>query len=131
METLESISKDTAILVVDDVPSARSIVVRFLKSLGFNNVTESANGSQAMSVLEAQEFGLVISDLHLKDMMGVELLKKIRVGEHNKGVPFIVMTSDMSKESFESVMKNGASTYLLKPFNKVGLAEKVKEVLVG
>jgi two-component system chemotaxis response regulator CheY len=128
MVELETIPKDTAILVVDDIPSARTIVARFLKSLGFTNVLEKGDGNEAMVVIAQQEFSLVISDLHLKDMMGVDLLRQIRAGDCNKEVPFIVMTSDMSKESFQAVMKQGASTYLLKPFNKTGLAEKLKEV---
>ena len=129
METLESIPREMSILVVDDVPSARNIVVRFLKSLGFTNVTESARGSEAAVLLDEKSFELVISDLHLKDMMGIDLLKKTRIAQSNTNVPFIVITSDMSKQSFTEVMQQGASTYLLKPFNKAGLAQKLSEVL--
>ena len=129
MEQLDLISKETPVLVVDDVPSARGIVVRFLKSLGFTNITEKGNGTEALDSVVHQEFGLVISDLHLKDMLGIDLLRNIRAGNTNKEVPFIVMTSDMSKQSFQSVMQEGASTYLLKPFNKTGLAEKLVTVL--
>lgn len=129
MEPLEEIPKEIAILVVDDVPSARSIVTRLLKGLGFSNITESGSGAGAVETALSTEFDLIITDLHLKDMLGTELMDKVRADPKNETLPFVVMTSDMSREAFEKVKKKLCITYMLKPFNKVRLGEKIVEVL--
>jgi two-component system chemotaxis response regulator CheY len=130
METLNDVPKDISILVIDDIPSARGVVTRLLKNLGFTNVDELGNGSAALEMLGKKEFDLVISDLHLKDMLGTDLLEQARKEEANKDLPFVIMTSDMSRESFEKVQKKRSITYLLKPFNRGRLAEKITEVLI-
>jgi len=130
MEPFEEIPKDIAILIVDDVASARSIVTRLLKGLGFSNITESGEGGKAIEVAQSNDFDLVITDLHLKDMLGTEMMDKIRADPKNGDLPFVVMTSDMSREAFEKVKKKLSITYMLKPFNKVRLSEKMTEVLV-
>jgi two-component system chemotaxis response regulator CheY len=129
MDTLDDIPKDIAILVIDDIPTARKVVTRLLSGLGFTNVTEMAQGKDALSLIESQEFHLVITDLHLKDMLGVDLLEEARKQQANADLPFVVITSDMSRESFDRVARKRYITYLLKPFNKGQLGQKMMEVL--
>ncbi len=130
METVNELPKDVAILLVDDIPSARRVVTRLLKNLGFTNVNELGVGSAALEMLGKNEFDLVISDLHLKDMLGTDLLDEVRKEDVNRDLPFVIITSDMSRESFDKVNRKRSITYLLKPFNKGRLAEKMTEVLM-
>lgn len=129
MSTLDEIPRDMEILVVDDVPTARKVVSRFLSSLGFSHITESGSGEDALKMLENQEFHLVVTDLHLKDMLGVDLLQKARDMEVNKDLPFLVITSDLSKDSFDKVARQPFISYLLKPFNRNQLTRKILDVL--
>jgi two-component system chemotaxis response regulator CheY len=129
MNPFDEIPRDIEILVVDDVPSARKVVSRFLSSLGFSHISESGSGGDALKMIENSEFHLVVTDLHLKDMLGVELLEKSRGMENNKDLPFLVITSDLSKDSFEEVVKQPFISYLFKPFNRNQLRRKMLDVL--
>lgn len=130
MNALDEIPRDMEILVVDDVPSARKVVARFLSSLGFSCISESGSGEDALDMLEKKEFHLVVTDLHLKDMLGLDLLQKAREMETNKDLPFLVITSDLSDDCFEKVARQSFTTYLYKPFNRNQLTRKMLDVLV-
>ena len=72
MSAIDDLPRDLEILIVDDVPSARKVVSRFLSSLGFDHLSESGSGQEALDLLQQREFHLVVTDLHLKDMLGVD-----------------------------------------------------------
>ncbi len=129
VEMPSSVSRTLPILVVDDVPSARRIVIRMLATLGFKNVTEVSSVTEAMKSLGGDSFGLVISDLHLKDAKATDLITQARALPNHGKTPFVVITSDMDKESFAEALEKGASSYLLKPFSPTALVEKLMQVL--
>lgn len=130
-QLIETKTHNVEILVVDDLPSARKIVVRMLGQLGFTNVTEAARGSEAFAKLKNKPCDLVITDLHLQDSLGTELLEQVREdrGLNAKNIPFIIITSDMDKSSFAQAVKAGATSYLLKPFSVSILAERIASSL--
>jgi two-component system chemotaxis response regulator CheY len=98
-----------------------------LSALGYKTVTEAQNIADALKTLESKPFQLVITDLHLKDGLGTELLDKIRAHPtlKEKNIPLIVMTSDMDKDSFNQAREHGITSYLLKPFSPSLLAERI------
>lgn len=116
------------IMVVDDVNSARRVLVRLLKKIGYTNILEADSGSQAIITLSENTVGLVISDLHLNDMTGLELFSVIRGGK-NQQIPFLMITSDMNRGEFEKAKNSGVDEYLLKPFTSDSLSEKIHMML--
>lgn len=131
MSATENVPVDKAlrILVVDDVPSARRIVVKLLQKLGFSDVTEANGGREALKALEGKETHLIICDWQMPDMEGIELLACIRKSEQLARIPFIMITSNVERENVVAALEAGASDYILKPFNFATLSAKVQSVL--
>lgn len=119
--------KETTILVVDDIPSARNVVVRFLKKLGFTQISEAGDVDDAVTKIASTPFSLVISDVHLKDRSATEILDQVKAKNLPHKASFLIITSDLEKSTFQSVVSSGASTYLLKPFSPQLLAQKIEE----
>lgn len=127
-EVLET--KAMKILVVDDVPSARKVLVRMLNSLGFKDLVEVSSVTEALDAISSKPIELIISDVHLKDGMGTDILSKLQeAGE--RIAPFIFVTSDMEKETAVKAINLGAGSYLLKPFSPANLELKIKECFKG
>ena len=131
MENLDTISREIPITVVDDLSAARRVMVRTLTTLGFKNLTESDSCAKALAQLKTTPCALVITDLHLKDGLGTDLLTAVREAPElkDKNIPFIIVTSDMDKEAFQQAVDKGVSSYLLKPFSPKTLAEKLAVTL--
>ena len=101
------------ILVVDDEMSIRSVLKQVLEKDGYT-VTAAANGEEALEFLEQKPFALVISDIKMPGLNGLELLKKIKSSHPDTQV--IIITSFASLETALDALRNGAYDYLLKPF---------------
>jgi len=113
------------ILVVDDHQTMRQIVRRSLGELGFMNVTEAVDGMDALSKLEKDKFGFIISDWNMPNMMGLDFLKAVRSNESYKGIPFLMVTAEAKKENVFEAAKAGVSQYIVKPFTVASLEEKI------
>ncbi|MDC0358681.1 response regulator [Oligoflexia bacterium] len=124
-----SSSADLAILVVDDVFAARRIMSRFLEKLGFTNIAQAETGSSALAVLAGGNIQLVICDLHLTDMTGIELFRAMQKDAESSNTPFMIVTSDGDRQEFEEARQVGIANYLLKPFDQAALKAKIKETL--
>lgn len=106
--------KNVKILVVDDEPSARDTVADLLTDDGYT-VTTSDDGRNALTLLEQTPFDLVISDLIMPGMSGIELTKQIKAA--NLDIPIIVITGFATIEHAVESMKAGAYDFITKPFN--------------
>ncbi len=114
------------ILVVDDEESLREICVEALRDEGYQ-VLEAENGRDALKVIAANDFDLVVSDLKMPEMNGFELLEKIR--EKELDIDFLIITGFATIETAVDCMKLGAADYLPKPFKINHLLVKVSKVL--
>ena len=123
----DKISKHTTILVIDDIPSARRITLRLLNMLGFEKLLEAGSLEEARKVIGENYLGLIISDIHLRDGKGTDLFAHFK--EIQRDIPTILITSDMEEGTFKEALKNGATTYLLKPFSSKHLVEKLEQAL--
>ncbi|MES0447745.1 MAG: response regulator, partial [Desulfobacterales bacterium] len=86
------------ILVVDDSSLMRSFAKGSLKQLKLNNVDEAENGEEALVKLKDDMYDLILSDLHMPNMDGLELLRAVRSDSNLKDIPFIMMTLDGKKD---------------------------------
>lgn len=123
----ENFDQTISILVVDDLPAARGIVVRMLKHLGVNNVHQAGSKQEALSKVKEVGPRVLITDLHLRDGLGTELVGEIKSDEGmaNRIKGYIIVTSDMDRQSFQAAIDSGVSSYLLKPFTAQALADKL------
>jgi two-component system chemotaxis response regulator CheY len=113
------------ILIVDDSSVMRKIIVRTLQQVGLETAAmiESANGSEALEVLRAQRVDLILSDLSMPVMDGLDFLKQISAERLAEGVPVVMITTEGSEHHMREALADGAKGYIRKPFT----AEQMKE----
>jgi two-component system chemotaxis response regulator CheY len=116
------------ILVVDDSSLMRSFAKGSLERLKLNNVTEAGDGVEALVELKKAKYDLILSDLNMPNMDGLELLKAVRSDRNLKDIPFIIMTLDGKRETLLEGVKAGLNDYLIKPVTSNTLGEKLKKV---
>ena len=116
-------------LIVDDFSTMRRIVRNLLKEIGFGNAEEAEDGAVALNMLKASKFDFVVSDIHMPNMDGFELLKSIRADDSLKTVPVLMVTAEAKKEDIVLAAQTGANGYIVKPFTKAALEEKVQKIL--
>jgi two-component system response regulator AtoC len=115
------------VVVVDDETKMRRVLEIMLGRMG-HEVLSAANGLEALQILKSTSADLVISDLRMPDMNGIELLSALR--EQGNEVPVIIMTAYGTIESAVEAMKLGACDYILRPFDVDALELTVNRVLL-
>jgi two-component system chemotaxis response regulator CheY len=116
-------------LIVDDFSTMRRIVRNLLKEIGFADAEEAEDGAVALNMLRSGKFDFVVSDINMPNMNGFELLKNIRADEKLKSIPVLMVTAEAKKEDIVAAAQGGASGYIVKPFTKATLEEKVQKIL--
>jgi len=124
-----SVSKDMAILIVDDYKTMLRIVRSLLQQLGFTNVDEATDGKSAFDMIAARPYGLVISDWNMQPVTGLELLKQVRANAPTANLPFIMVTAEARTENVVAARQAGVNNYIIKPFTQQVLKQKIAAVL--
>ena len=117
------------ILVVDDLPSMRTLIRASLLHLGCARIVEAENGLAALSRLEALPAQLIISDLNMPLMDGLGLLRAVRGSTRLKNTAFIMLTSRGERDLVREAIALKVNNYLMKPFSVDGLRNKVEAVV--
>ena len=125
MEDLKKIPKH--MLVVDDEKSMRDLLTEYLNEYGYE-VTCAVNGQDALQIYKKGHFDIILSDLFMEPMDGLELLNKIK--EINPDAIFIMITGYPSIKSSIEVIKKGAKDYITKPFNIDEIKVKIERALL-
>ncbi len=112
-------------LIVDDSSVMRKIVERALRQAGLEllEVHEAGSGVEGLEVLKAQPVDLILSDINMPTMDGLEFVRQIRTQNLAEGVPVVMITTESSEEHVRQAIQAGARGYIRKPFT----AEQVKE----
>jgi len=116
-------------LIVDDFSTMRRIMRNLLKELGYHNADEAENGVAALQKLKSGRFDFVVSDVNMPNMNGFELLKNIRGDAKLKALPVLLVTAEAKREDIVSAAQAGASGYIVKPFTKATLEEKLNKII--
>jgi two-component system chemotaxis response regulator CheY len=116
-------------LIVDDFSTMRRIVRNLLKEIGFADAEEAEDGAVALNMLRSGKFDFVVSDINMPNMNGFDLLKNIRADEKLKSIPVLMVTAEAKKDDIVAAAQGGASGYIVKPFTKATLEEKVQKIL--
>jgi two-component system chemotaxis response regulator CheY len=120
---------DLKFLIVDDFSTMRRIVRNLLKEAGHANADEAEDGVVALQKLRGGAFDFVVSDINMPNMNGFELLSQIRADPALKSLPVLMITAEARKEDIVMAAQSGASGYIVKPFTKATLEEKVTKIL--
>lgn len=124
-----TVNKEMEILIVDDYATMRRIMKNLLIQLGFRNVSEVADGGDALGKLRVKAAGLVISDWNMEPMTGLQLLKEVRSDAKLKDLPFIMVTAESKTDNVIAAKQAGVSNYIVKPFNAETLKTKMQSVI--
>jgi two-component system chemotaxis response regulator CheY len=116
------------ILAVDDSNSMRQMVAYTLTSAGYD-VTDAIDGQQALDIAKKSHFDLVLSDVHMPVMDGIQLIRELRKLTAFKFTPILMLTTESSKEKKMQGKEAGATGWIVKPFNPEKLLLTVKRVL--
>ncbi len=117
------------VLIVDDSAAIRKILQRVLRQTDLNlgDIEEAGDGTEAVDILQKRGFGLILSDINMPQMDGLELLARIKEMKHLKNVPVIMITTEGGHGKVMEAVQLGATGYVRKPFT----AEQIKEKLTG
>jgi two-component system chemotaxis response regulator CheY len=114
------------VLLVEDSPTMRSFVATALEDAGDVELIEAASGFAALQALPGARFDLVISDVNMPDINGLELIRFIRSNPAHAKVPLVMISTDGRERDRERCMSLGANGYLVKPFRPEVLIEEIR-----
>ena len=120
---------DLKFLVVDDFSTMRRIVRGLLKEMGCNTVDEAEDGAVALQMLKTNRYDFVVSDINMPNMNGFDLLKALKADNSLKHIPVLMVTAEARKEDILLAAQSGAAGYVVKPFTKATLEEKVTKIM--
>ena len=117
------------ILVTEDSATMRALISSTLQAMGDYEIVEAANGFEALRILPRETFDLVITDINMPDINGLELVSFIKKNEQYNGIPLFIVSTEGSERDKEKGMALGADAYLVKPFSPTQLQELVRQYL--
>ncbi len=117
------------ILIVDDSAAIRKILQRVLRQadVPMGDIYEAGDGVEALAALKDHKIGLVLSDINMPNMDGLQLLSQIRASAEHKELPVLMITTEGSQAKVMEAVNLGANGYVRKPFT----ADQIKEKLTG
>ena len=115
-------------LIVDDFSTMRRIVRNLLKEIGHSDADEAEDGAIALNKLKSGAFNFVVTDINMPNMNGFELLSAIKQDEKLKHLPVLMVTAEARKEDIVMAAQNGAAGYIVKPFTKATLEDKLANI---
>lgn len=121
--------KTSTILIVDDSTAMRSLLAATLETLGTVRIVLAANGFEALRMLPREQIDLILTDINMPDINGLELLSFIRTNPLYQNVPVIIVSTEGSRTDIERGLSLGANEYLVKPFIPQTLLELVQRLL--
>jgi two-component system chemotaxis response regulator CheY len=124
---------DSKILVVDDFETIRVVLKRCFAELGYTNIEEAADGEEAFGKIQAaqaagQPYQLILSDLNMPKVTGVELLAKVKKVPELFNIPFVMVTAESEQKFVIQALSLGAVDYVVKPFSVQTLQKKLARI---
>jgi len=116
------------IMTVDDSGSMRQMVGFTLRQHGYD-ITEAANGAEALKKLEKEKIDMLITDINMSELDGIGLVRKVRDNPAYKFIPIIILTTEFQAEKKEEAKAAGATGWIVKPFRPDQLLAVVRKVM--
>jgi two-component system, chemotaxis family, chemotaxis protein CheY len=122
---------DPRFLIVDDFSTMRRVMRALLREIGFERSEAAEDGGVALEMLGKSRFDFVITDILMPNMNGFELLSAIKADENLKHLPVLMVTAEARKEDIVRSMQGGAAGYIVKPFTRTTLEERIRKILAS
>ncbi len=119
------------VLIVEDSKAIRSMIRVALEEAGGFFAVEAGNGFEALKTLPTRQFDLIITDINMPDINGLELIGYVKSNQTYQGIPLIIVSTEKSEEDKKRGLSLGAAGYVVKPFKKEELVTVVTQVLGG
>ena len=119
------------VLIVEDSKAIRSMIRVALEEAGGFIVAEAGNGFEALKALPTQPLDLIITDINMPDINGLELIGYVKSNPAYSTIPLIIVSTEKSEEDKKRGLSLGASGYVVKPFKKEDLMSAVGKALEG
>ncbi|MFC3032589.1 response regulator [Pseudoalteromonas fenneropenaei] len=116
------------ILVVDDMPLMRHVLINMLRKLDYSDIVEATDGQQALTLLKQTPFELVITDLHMPRVNGKELVDKIHADPQLAHLPIMVVTCEDNKKTIHELISAQIDGFIIKPFCLTTLQKQLKYI---
>ncbi len=117
------------VMIVEDSRAIRSLIRIALEEAGGFFAVEAGNGFEALRLLPSRKFDLIITDINMPDINGLELIGYVKGNPAFKEIPLIIVSTEKTEEDKRRGMALGAAGYIVKPFRKEDLAAMVQQVL--
>jgi len=111
--------------VVDDFESMRRIVGQLLRDMGFRDVTLADDGATALALLRQDDFGLLLTDWHMPQMDGLDLVRAVRADPRLNAIPILMVSTEATREQIIEAVRAGVNGYVVKPFTPQILRAKI------
>lgn len=123
--------REVKALIVDDSSVMRKIVERSLRQAGIEPlvVFEAGSGTEGIEVLRSREVNLILSDINMPSMDGLEFVRRIQAQQLARGVPVVMITTESSEQHVKEAIDAGATGYIRKPFTTDQVKQKVVPLL--
>ncbi|HEX4005946.1 MAG TPA: response regulator [Acidobacteriaceae bacterium] len=123
---------DMTVLIVDDSSVMRKIVERALRQAGLNltRVVEAGSGREGLEALDRERVDLIVSDINMPNMDGLEFVRQIQSRSLARGAPVVMITTESGEEHVREALAAGAQGYIRKPFTPDQVRDRVLPLLV-
>lgn len=129
-KTYDQLFSPLNVLVVDDMPAIRRMLYQMLQFLGVQGeILEAGDGQEAWEVLQERPFDLVVCDINMPRMNGLDLLRLLRASPHYQTTPFLMISGEVSEDIVAASAESEVDGYLLKPFKIYSLEERLRTIL--
>lgn len=118
------------ILIVDDSNTTRALIRAVIEELGDFETVEAASGFEALKMLPLQQYDLIITDINMPDINGLELINFIKNNPRYNHLPIIIVSTEKSEEDKKRGMALGATAYVTKPFKSFELQEIIRKTII-
>ena len=117
------------ILIIEDSATMRSLIASTIEEMSGFELVEAGNGFEALKALPSQHFDMIITDLNMPDINGLEIIKFVKEHPAYKNIPLVVVTTELGEEDRKKGLALGASDYVIKPFEPDDLKKVVRKIL--
>ena len=117
------------ILITEDSPTMRSLLISTIETLDGYEIVEAASGFEALRLLPRGKVDLIITDINMPDINGLELISYVKNNPNYRDIPLFIISTERSERDKEKGLALGADEYLIKPFDPVKLQELIKKYI--
>jgi two-component system, chemotaxis family, chemotaxis protein CheY len=125
------VSAKKTILIADDSPTMRAMLVSTIEMFGDYRIVEASSGFEALRLLPREKVDLILTDINMPDINGLEFISYLRTNSNYLSIPVFIISTEGSQKDIEKGKHLGANEYLIKPFDPTILQKLISSYLCG